>query len=103
MKVFFNDLATFTNIRSVFRTGKNIIASKEEMMTFIGCSSLLSCYGYPRIRMVWERSTRVPIIADNITRDRYFQIRNNLKILNDADVSNEDKKKWINSGKSGQC
>ncbi|XP_035225276.1 uncharacterized protein LOC118197834 [Stegodyphus dumicola] len=89
----YQNLANFSNIRSVTRTGKSINASKEEMMTFIGCSLLLSCCGYPRIKMIWERSTRFSIIADNISRDRFFQIRNNLKVLNDNDVAKEIKEK----------
>ncbi|GBN03032.1 hypothetical protein AVEN_181052-1 [Araneus ventricosus] len=42
--------------------------------------------------MVWERFTRIPVIADNIARDRFFQIRSNLKVINDNDVSDDSKK-----------
>ncbi|GBM48056.1 hypothetical protein AVEN_34382-1 [Araneus ventricosus] len=42
--------------------------------------------------MVWKRFTRIPVIADNIARDRFFQIRSNLKVINDNDVSDDSKK-----------
>ncbi|GFR23609.1 piggyBac transposable element-derived protein 3 [Trichonephila clavata] len=82
---FLEDLTNCYNIRSVIRTGQSIIASKEEMMTFIGCSALLSCSGYPRIKTVWGRSSWILNIVDNISRDRFLKTRNNLKDLNDND------------------
>ncbi|GBL80673.1 hypothetical protein AVEN_225327-1 [Araneus ventricosus] len=87
---FFREMANCTNIRSVIQTGKSANVSPEEIKIFIGCSLLLSCYGYPRLKMVWERFTRIPVIADNIARDRFFfQIRSNLKVINDNDVSDD--------------
>lgn len=41
--------------------------------------------------MVWERFTRIPIIADNISGDRFFEISSNLKVLNDNEVPKEVK------------
>lgn len=66
------EIANCTYIRSVIQTGKSANVSLEEIQTFIGYSLLLSCYGYPRIKMVWERFTRIPVIADNIARDLFF-------------------------------
>ncbi|GBN92838.1 hypothetical protein AVEN_167886-1 [Araneus ventricosus] len=89
---FFREMANCTNIRSVIQTGKSANVSPEEIQIFLGCSLLLPCYGYPRLKMVWERFTRIPVIADNIARDRFFQIRSNLKVINDNDVSDDSKK-----------
>lgn len=41
--------------------------------------------------MYWARSTRVQIIADTMTRNLFFKIRSNLKVVRDEDVSKEIK------------
>lgn len=41
--------------------------------------------------MYWSQGTRVAAVADKITRDRFFLIRSNLKVVNDLAVSDEDK------------
>lgn len=51
----------------------------------------MSYLKFPRIRMYWEEKTRVPAIADKMTRDRYFRLRSNLKIVIDAEVSENTK------------
>ncbi|KAG5879338.1 hypothetical protein JTB14_037897 [Gonioctena quinquepunctata] len=52
---------------------------------------LIGIYGLPRIRMYWAQNTRVPIISDNISRNRYFQLRSRLKLVEDQKISKEDR------------
>lgn len=63
---FFREMSHFINIRLELQAGKSANVSHEEIQTFIGCSILLSCYGYLRIKILWDRFTWIPIIADNI-------------------------------------
>lgn len=88
----FEEFANQTNRRAVFETGKSLEATAAEMKRFIGISLLTSCLRYPRIRMYWMGVTRVPRIADIMSRNRYFRLRNNLKIVDDNDVSDDVKK-----------
>ena len=46
--------------------------------------------GFPRIRMIWQRPTRVDRVADAIPLNRYFQLRTNLHInaAHEADPGN---------------
>lgn len=37
--------------------------------------------GYPQLRMYWTKGTRVPLVSNNMARDRYFLILSNLKIV----------------------
>lgn len=80
-----------TNRKTVAETGRNLKTTSAEMKQFFGITVLSSCLGYPRLRMYWARDTRVARIADTMSRDRYFKIRNNLKLVTDSDISDDEK------------
>ncbi|XP_025202634.1 piggyBac transposable element-derived protein 3-like [Melanaphis sacchari] len=52
----------------------------------------MSTLGYPRMRMYWQKRTRVPTVSNSISRDRFLVIRKFLKVVNDDDISNEKKR-----------
>lgn len=74
------------------RKGTLLNSSTAEMKHFIGATFMMSCLGYPQIRLYWARQTRVAAIADVVTRDRFFLLRKNIKVVNDLDISDEEKK-----------
>ncbi|KAL4100861.1 hypothetical protein QTP88_020890 [Uroleucon formosanum] len=82
-----------TNSRYVEQRGKSLKTTLNEIKKFFGISIFLSSMGYPQIRMYWTKGTRVPLVSNNMARDRYFLIRSNFKILNDSSISDEIKKK----------
>lgn len=43
--------------------------------------------------MCWEKGLRISVIADAMTRDRYFLLRNSLKFVFDNEISEEERKK----------
>jgi hypothetical protein len=68
----FENMVNCSNIRSVVETGKSILVTSIEMKRFIGCNIFMSSLGYPRMRMFWAKTTRVPLISNTMSRNRFF-------------------------------
>lgn len=88
---FFKLITEQSNIHYLQQHGKECKLNLAEIKTFVGCTLLMSTLGYPRIRLYWQKQFRVGLIADNLSRDRYFVIRNNIHFVNNADVTDEMK------------
>lgn len=86
---FFKSMALYTNIREVETTGKSLNTDEREIKMFFGCCLLIGIYNLPRIRMFWQRDSRVPIVSDSLSRARFFQLRTKLKLVDDNAVSKE--------------
>ncbi|XP_070383803.1 piggyBac transposable element-derived protein 3-like isoform X2 [Dermacentor albipictus] len=89
----FCTMAAAMNTCHIVQTGKSLKTSGEELKIFFGISITMSCLGYPQIRMYWQKRTRVPIIADKMRKNRYFQLRLRLKVVNELDMHQEKKEK----------
>jgi len=81
-----------TNIKSVVETGKCRLVTSIEMKRFIGCNIFMSSLGYPRMRIFWAKTTRVPLISNTMSRNRFFKIRSFFKVVNDNVITTEEKK-----------
>ncbi|GBP77293.1 Chimeric ERCC6-PGBD3 protein [Eumeta japonica] len=80
----FEIMAKCTNVCSVSRGGgESLNTTADELRQFFGYSMAMSVLGLPRIRMYWALKTKVYYIANTITRNRFFQLRSNLKVTND--------------------
>ena len=88
---FYEDIALYTNMREVKDKGRSFETTSDEIKMFFGVSILMGIYGLPRIRMFWSREMRVPVISDNISRDRYFGLRSRLKLVEDDKISREER------------
>lgn len=80
-----------TNQMHIYTTGKSLQFTDKECRTFLAITMMMSCIGYPYIRMYWERKWRIPVIAEAMSRNRYFQLRTSLKLVFDPDITQEEK------------
>ena len=88
----YRDIALRTNQHAVAQTGKSILLKNDECEQFFGASLLMSVLKFPWMRMYWSQPTRIAAVADAFTRDRFHFIRGHLKVVNDGDVTDEQKK-----------
>jgi len=90
----YEEMATYTNTYAQ-HNGKLIWieTNSREMKIFVGVHLLMMVFGVPRIRMYWEQKSRINIVADNITINRFFELRSNLHIMdnNDIPINNKDR------------
>lgn len=59
------------------------------MHVYLGITLVMSSINYPYLRMAWEKKWKVPIIADNMSRNRFLQLRNSLKFVFDNDITSQ--------------
>lgn len=88
---FFNLMVEQTNIYYHLSTGRELKITVSEMKAFVGISMLMSTLGYPRIRLYWDAIFGVNLISKSLPRDRYFQCRSAVHVVNNNDVTEETK------------
>ena len=88
---FFSTLSEYSNRKYLKDVGRSLNATELEIKIFIGAVIIMSYLKYPWIKMYRARKTRVAQIADKITRNRFLQIRNYLKLIDDAEATPEEK------------
>lgn len=79
-------IADCSNAMALAKSGVPLNISTNEMYHFFGACILMSCVQYPEIRTYWSKALRFPAITEKFTRDRFFRLRNSLKVLIDDDV-----------------
>ena len=92
-ETFFRKLTENTNIHFHQSCNTLLNASENEMRCYVGMTLLMSVLGYPRIRMYWSNSFKLPLISSTMSRNRYFKLRNFLHVVNNLDVSNDEKER----------
>jgi len=49
--------------------------NSKEIKIFVGIHLYMGVLNFPRIRMYWEQKSRINTIANNMTRNRFFELR----------------------------
>lgn len=74
---------------------KFINTTTSEMKTVVAIHMFFGVLNYPRIRMYWENNFRVPIIANNVTRNRLFELRSCFHVVDNKTITNDNRDKFV--------
>lgn len=91
-KDFFDDnfMDHIVEQSNVFATQKNpnkgLALSRDELDQFLGTVTFMSICRLPRSRLYWAAESRVPTVADTMSRDRWEAIKANLHFNNNDDM-----------------
>lgn len=93
---FFREAAEFSNQYSIWKLGKILHTDVQELKKFFAVNLVMGCVPFPRLRMYWSNDHRYTLVCDNISRDRFFSLRNCFHVV---DVSQppenrNDNKLW---------
>lgn len=79
---FWKLCAEQTNLYSVqMRDHRSVRTSPAEMKKLAGIHMLMGLLGLPRARLYWSRISAVPLVTENMTRDRFFELRGMLHFV----------------------
>ncbi|KAL2086003.1 hypothetical protein ACEWY4_019323 [Coilia grayii] len=79
----FQLITTMTNMyaeQSAVRGYKH--ASVSEIEALVGLHMAMGVLGLPRVRMYWSSRIYIGLFQDTLSRDRFFQLRTNLHVVN---------------------
>lgn len=86
-----NKMVMATNQTYVLDKGKSMELTLGELKVFFGICLVMAAINYPIIDLYWNRKWRINLIADAMTRDRFYTIRTRLKVVCDIEVTDEEK------------
>lgn len=76
-----------TNQTAIKNNGRSLGLTASEFKIYFGITFVMSAINYPQLRTYWETKWRVSLVADNMSRNRFLQLRTTLKIVFDDDVT----------------
>lgn len=82
-----------TNQTAVKLSGQSLNLTLSELKLYIGLSLIMASINYPILRMYWMERWKFVMISDQMSRNRYQQLRNSLKFVFDDDFTPEEKAK----------
>lgn len=90
---FWELVAEQSNLYSVQKKCKSIKTCLKEIKVFVGIHLIMGVMKIPQARMYWaKRTSVVPLICENMKRDRFFELRNYLHFVDEnSNVDKQDK------------
>lgn len=89
---FWRELAEQTNLYSVQkRNHRSVRTDVVEVRKLAGIHLLMGIMNLPQVQLYWSRATRTPFVADHMTRNRFYELRNNLHFVDISAVTAQQK------------
>lgn len=91
----FENFARYTNIYAEQQNVKSFkTTDSNEIKVLFGLHMLMGIVKLPRVSMYWSHIWDLKHFKDNMTCDRFFQLRTNLHIVNNLEKPNDNKDKY---------
>lgn len=91
----FNSIAEETNNRYLRRTGNTLKLTTTEIRQFFGICCIMGNLKFPRLRMYWQTSYIIALVADTMPQKRFLQLYANLAATsNEVPPANNTNKYW---------
>ncbi|KAM7313452.1 piggyBac transposable element-derived protein 2-like [Ixodes scapularis] len=79
---FWKLCADQTNLYSVqVRAHRSVKTTSLELQKLAGIHMIMSLFGLPRARLYWSSTLAVPLVTENMVRDRFFELRSMLHFV----------------------
>lgn len=86
-KQLFGVMAEMTNLYAA-QSNKHKFKSTYtgELEVLFGIHLATGVFSYPCLKMYWETNISIPLFTANMTRDRFFELRNNLHLVDNTKI-----------------
>jgi len=92
----FASMSKFTNIYAEQKLSTNFkTCSASEIKILVAIHMMFGVLKYPRTSMYWQEKYRVNIVADNMTRNRFYELRSMFHVMNNLDIPPNNSDKFI--------
>ncbi|XP_040070249.3 uncharacterized protein LOC120843088 [Ixodes scapularis] len=89
---FWEELAYQTNLYSVQEKGGRLIQTdSRELKMFVGIHIAMGVLKLPRVRLYWSQALGVDLIAQAMSRNRFFELRSNIHFVDKVSVTTKQK------------
>lgn len=89
-----NNIVEQTNLYSVQKTANSVNTAYVEICQYLGINILSGIIRMPTYRMYWANETRIPLIADVMSRNRFEKLRTMLHINDNFGMRERDDPKY---------
>jgi hypothetical protein len=84
-KQLFEIMAEMTNIYAIHSNKPRFKpTTTQEIETLFGLHLATGIFSYPCLKMYWETGISIPLFSENMSRDRFFELRNNLHLVDNT-------------------
>lgn len=79
-------MAKYTNIYALQNSKHNFKPTNvDEIKSLVELNIAIGTLHFPRVRLYWNKALGVNLFLDTMTRDRFFQLRSNLHLVNNLE------------------
>ncbi|GBP03558.1 PiggyBac transposable element-derived protein 3 [Eumeta japonica] len=88
---FIEKISHCTNLYYLRSTGRELKCTSTEITKLLAIHIIMGCVPYPRLPMYWRAGTKLGLICNIMSRDRYLTLRNALHVVEGDSAPDSEK------------